>query len=277
MLPIRLVPLLSLVLALSPAAVTAQNGGVGAADGVDITLVGRLCAAAAADEAQQAACISAVAKVVTEMTAAEMSDGTRPLKDPDLPDKAQPLLEETQARIDEALAQLRELDLQAALDDVAGSTQELQLDVDIDLQGAIDDAVAALEALGLSGDIDLQAAIDDAVATALAGTEDIDLGALLDEVFAGALSGIEDVGVQAAIDDTLTALQQNVEDARAVVSEAQQWAQQNTDVVCRGGSVSLGTTVGVVVFALTGVEWLGLQAFWATERFTNRVCGEMVE
>jgi hypothetical protein len=276
MLPMLLVPLLSLVLALAPAAVTAQNGAVRAADGVDITLVSRLCAAATADEAEQAACISAVARVVMEMTAAEMSDATRPLEDSELPE-AQPLLEETQARIDEALAQIREIDLQAALDDVARSAQELQLDVDIDLQGAIDDAVAALEALGLSGDIDLQGAIDDAVAATLAATEEIDLGTLLDDALAGALSGLEDAGVEAAIEDALVALQLNVESARAVVSEAQQWARQNTETVCRGGSVSLGTTVGLVVFALTGVEWLGLQAFWATERFTNRVCGEVVE
>jgi hypothetical protein len=109
--------------------------------------------------------------------------------------------------------------------------------VDVDLQAAIDDVVATLEGLGLSGDVDLQAAIE----------------------------------------DTLVALQQDIDDASAVVSEAQEWAQENTDMVCRGGSVSLGTTVGVVVFALTGVEWLGLQAFWATERFTNGVCGEMVQ
>jgi hypothetical protein len=25
------------------------------------------------------------------------------------------------------------------------------------------------------------------------------------------------------------------------------------------------------------VEWLGLQAFWAMERFTNGVCGDIVE
>ena len=73
------------------------------------------------------------------------------------------------------------------------------------------------------------------------------------------------------------ALESAVEDARAVVGEAQQWAQENVDVVCRGGSISLGTTVGVAVFALTGVEWLGLQAFWATERFSNGICGDFVE
>ena len=72
-------------------------------------------------------------------------------------------------------------------------------------------------------------------------------------------------------------LQQGVDDARAVVAEAQRWAQQNTDAVCRGGSLSLGTTVGLAVFALTGVEWLGLQAFWATERFSNGLCGDIVE
>jgi hypothetical protein len=263
MLQMRLVPLLGLVLALSPVSVTAQAGGVAAADGVD-TLVEQLCAAAAADEAEQAACISAAARVITEMTATEQFGATPPL-------------EESQARIDDTLAQLRELDLQAALDEVARSARDFELDVDIDLQAAIDDAVAVLEGLGLGGDIDLQAAIDDAVAAALAATEDIDLGALLDEALSGALGSLEDAGVQAAIDDTLVALQQNIEDASAVVSEAQEWAQQNSDVVCRGGSVSLGTTVGVVVFALTGVEWLGLQAFWATERFSNRVCGEMAE
>jgi hypothetical protein len=272
----RVVPLLGLLLALSPASVTAQAAG-GAADAVDMTLIGQLCAAAAADEAEQAACISAVARVITDMNAAEPSDATVPLEAAEPPDEAQSLLAETQARIDEALAQLRALDLQAALDEVARSAQDFELDVDVDLQAAIDDVVATLEGLELSGDIDLQAAIDDAVAAALAATGDIDLGASIDEALNGALSSLEDAGVEAAIEDTLVALQQNIDDASAVVSEAQEWAQENTDMVCRGGSVSLGTTVGVVVFALTGVEWLGLQAFWATERFTNGVCGEMVQ
>ena len=148
---------------------------------------------------------------------------------------------------------------------------------ELDLQTAIDEAVASLEGLELGADVDRQAAIDEAVAAAMATTEEIDLAAAVDEALAGARAAIEDSGVRAALDDTLISLQQRVDDARAVVAEAQRWAQQNTDAVCRGGSLSLGTTVGLAVFALTGVEWLGLQAFWATERFSNGLCGDMVE
>ena len=157
--------------------------------------------------------------------------------------------------LDEAISRVPGLDLQAALDEVIRNAQDLEIDVDVDLQAAIDEATAA----------------------AMAATEEIDLAAAVDEALAGVLTAIEDAGIRAALDDTLMTLQQGADDASAVVAEAQRWAQQNTDTVCRGGSLSLGTTVGLAVFALTGVEWLGLQAFWATERFSNGLCGDIVE
>jgi hypothetical protein len=257
MMKIRLAPLLVLVMALMPATVSAQADDAVAPDGLETALIGQLCAATAADAAEQAACVSAVALALTEIAV------TEPLGEQD--------------PLDEALSRVRELDLQAALDGVVRNAQDLELGVDVDVQAAIDEAVANLEGLELGADVDLQAAVDDAVAAAMAATDEIDLAAAVDEALAGALTAIEDTGVRTALDDTLVSLQQRVDDARAVVAEAQRWAQQNTDAVCRGGSLSLGTTVGLAVFALTGVEWLGLQAFWATERFSNGLCGDMVE
>jgi len=231
----RLALLLILVMALMPATVSAQADDDVAPDGAETALIAQLCAATAADAAEQADCISAVSLALAEMAGTE-------------------LLGEQDA-FDEALTRVRELDLQAALDE----------------------AVASLDGLELGVDVDLQAAIDEATAAAMAATEELDLAAAVDDALAGAMTAIEDAGVRAAIDDALIALQERADDARAVVAEAQRWAQQNSDAVCRGGSLSLGTTVGLAVFALTGVEWLGLQAFWATERFSNGLCGNIVE
>jgi aminopeptidase N len=257
MLKTRLALLLILVMALMPATAFAQADDAEAPDAVETALIGQLCAATAAEAAEQAACISAVSLALAEIA------GTEPLGEQD--------------PLGEALSRVRELDLQAALDEISRNAQGLEIGVDADLQAAIDEAVANLEGLELGVDIDLQAAIDEATAAAMAATEEIDLAAAVDEALAEAQAAIEDAGVRAALDDTLMTLEQGVDDARAVAAEAQRWAQQNTDAVCRGGSLSLGTTVGLAVFALTGVEWLGLQAFWATERFSNGLCGDIVE
>jgi hypothetical protein len=266
----RIAIVLGLVLAATPASVAAQADASPSSQGVDLGLIEQLCAATAADEAELAACVGAVGEAVTDMLE------EAPDEEPSLLDRAQSILDETQELIDATIAEVREVDLQAALDDVVQNAQDFEFDVDIDVQGALDDAVAAFEEFELDVDIDVQQAIDDAVREALAATEDIDLETAIDEALAGAQGAIEDAELQAVVDDTVAALEQSVEEARAVVTSAQEWAQQNTDAVCRGGSVSFGTTVGVAVFVLTGVEWLGLQAFWATERFTNGFCGDFV-
>ncbi len=172
---------------------------------------------------------------------------------------------------------LREVDIEQALDDVIESAQDFELDVDIDVQGAIDDVVSAVEDLELDIDVDIQAALDTAVAEALAATEDIDLQALVDDALAEAQTAIDEADLQGTVDDAVAALEDSVADAQAIVAEAQTWAQENQGAVCRSGSVGLGTTVGIAVFVVTGVEWLGLQAFWATERFTNATCGDFIE
>jgi hypothetical protein len=135
--------------------------------------------------------------------------------------------------------------------------------------------VAALEGLDLD-DIDVEGAIEDAVAQALAAADELDLQAAVDQALAEAQAAIDEADLQGTVDDAVAALEENVAEAQAIVAEAQAWARENRDAVCRGGSISLATTVGVAVFATTGVEWLGLQAFWATERFTNTTCGDMV-
>ena len=155
MMKTRLAPLLILVMALIPATVSAQADDAVAPDGVETALIGQLCAATAADAAEQAACISAVSLALAEIA------GTEPLGEQD--------------PIGEALSRVRELDLQAALDEITRNAQDLEIGVDVDLQAAIDEATATLEGLELGVDVDLQAAIDEATAAAMAATEEIDL------------------------------------------------------------------------------------------------------
>lgn len=269
MMKTRITFLLGLVIAVTPVSAAAQSEASPAPEGIDMGLVTQLCAATAADTAEQTACLDAVEVALTDMLAVE------PSGEQSLLDRAQSLIDETQTLIGDALSEAREVDLQAALDDAVKNAQDFELDVDIDVQGAIDEAVAAVQDLDLGTEV--EQAIDEAVAEVLAATEDVDLEAALDQALAEVQTAIEDADLEGVLDDAVVALEGSVGEAQAVVATAQQWAQENTDVVCRSGSVSLGTTVGVAVFALTGVEWLGLQAFWATERFTNNFCGDIVE
>jgi len=257
-------------MAVTPATVAAQSEESAVPEGVDMGLVNELCAAAAADETELTACMDSVESALTQMLAEQPDE-----EGASLLDRAQGLLDDAQTILDDTLAEAREIDLQAALDDAVQSAKDFELDVDIDVQGAIDDAVAAIDDLDI--DVDVQQAIDDATAEVLTATEDIDLETAIDEALAGAQVAIDDADLETVVADAVVALEDSVGEARAVVGAAQQWAQENADVVCRGSSVSLGTTVGVAVFALTGVEWLGLQAFWATERFTHGFCGDLVD
>ncbi|MEA2025812.1 MAG: hypothetical protein U9O18_03895 [Chloroflexota bacterium] len=250
----------------------AQSEESAVPEGVDMGLVHELCAATADDETELTACMDSVESALTQMLSVQPDE-----EGASLLDRAQGLLDDAQTFFDDTLAEAREIDLQAALDDAVQSAKDFELDIDVDVQGAIDDAVAAIDDLDLDVDIDVQQAIDDAVAEVLTATEDIDLEAAIDEALAGAQAAIDDADLEAVVADAVVALEDSVVEARAVVGAAQQWAQENADVVCRGSSVSLGTTVGVAVFALTGVEWLGLQAFWATERFTHGFCGDLVD
>jgi|GEM_PF-6963941 len=260
----RIALLLGLAIAITPASVAAQVEGSPAPDVVDLALVSQLCAAAAADEAEQSACVDAVGTALTQMLEEE-------------PAQEQSLLDQAQSLVDDTLADLREVDFEAALDDAIASAQDFEFDVDIDLQGAIDDAVAAIEDLDLEVDVDVQAAIDDVVAEALAATEDFDVQGALDDALAEAQLALEDADLQGTVDEAVAALETSVEEARAVVTEAQQWAQENHEEVCRGGSLSLGTVVGLVVFMETGMAFLATAAGGATERFTNTLCGSFAE
>jgi hypothetical protein len=261
----RIAIVLGFVLAAAPASAVAQSEASPAPGDVDLSLVTELCAANAADEAEIGSCVESVQTILTESFGGSTDDT------PSLIDRAQALADDTQTLIDDAIDQAQAVDLQAALDDAIAGAQ------DLGIQAAIDDAVAAVQDIDIDVDVDIQEAIDGAVAEALAATEEIDLQARVDEALDGALSALDDADVQASVDEAVGALESSVAEARNVVAAAQAWAQQNSDVVCRGSSVGLGTTVGVTVFVLTGVEWLGLQSFWATERFTNGICGDLTE
>ena len=260
----RIALALGFILAVTPAAVVAQDV---ASPGPDNMLARQLCAAAADDEAAVDSCVSSIEAALVELEAA--------------PDEERTLLEQAADIVDETLEDLRQIDVEGAFDDLVQSAQDFELDVELaDVQQAVDDAVAeaqtAIATIALHPEIDFRKALDQAVADALASAEDFDLQAAVDEALTEAQAAIEDADVQGLIDEAVVAIEDGVEDARAVVAEGERWVRENRDAVCRGGSISVGTTVGLAVFALTGVEWLGLQAFWAMERLTNGTCGDVV-
>jgi hypothetical protein len=261
----RLPLTLALVLTLTPAAVAAQAES-SPPPALDMDLVEQLCGAAAADSSELDACVASVEAALGRL---------------EVEPEERSLLDQAADLVDETLEELRQVDVEATFDELVASAREFELDVDLeDLQQALDEAVAeaqtAIEELELPSGVDIQAALDEAVAEALATAEEFDLQAAVDEALADAQAAIEEADVDGLVDDAVVALEEAVDEARAVVTEAQTFIQENRDGVCRGGSISVGTTVGLAVFALTGVEWLGLQAFLAVERFTNATCGDVV-
>lgn len=269
------IALASLLLIAAPLGAFAQAEPSGAPL-VDDELVTQLCTATEEDQAAIDACIAAVDAIVAEMVVPPAV--AVPSSPPDIFDQIGSIVDDTLARIqgvdlqaafDDAIAQAQGIDVQAIIDDAVAQAQGF------DVQAALDEAVAAVDQIG--ADIDVQGAIDAAVAEALLATESIDLQATVDEALANVGAMVEDANVQAAVDGAVAALESGVAEAQAVVAVAQQWAQENVGTVCRGGSVSFGTTVGVATFVLTGVEWLGLQAFWAAERFSNGLCGDILQ
>ena len=264
----RLTLLLGLLIAVTPASVAAQAETSPLPEAIDLGLVSQLCAATSGDATELDACTAAVEAAMVQMTE-------------ELPAEEQSLLDQLASTVDSTLEDLRQVDIEAAFDDAIQSAQEFELDIDLeDVQQAVDDAIAdaqtAIDELEIPTDVDIQAALEDVVAEALTTAEDFDLQGAVDDVLAEAQIIIEDAELQGAVDEAVVALEDAVADTQAIVGEAQAWGQENRDAVCRGGSISLGTTVGIAVFVVTGVEWLGLQAFWAAERFTNGICGDVV-
>jgi len=263
----RLSLLLGLLLAVTPASVAAQAESP-LPEAIDPELVTELCAATADDEDELTTCIDSVEVALTEMSV-------------EVVEEEQSLLDQLADTVDDTLEDLREVDLQATFDDALASAQEFDVDAALaEAQEAVDQAVAdaqtAIDELELPTDVDIQVALEEAAAEALTAVEQIDFEAAVDDALAEARTAIEEADLDGAVDDAVVALETAVTDAQATVGAAQAWATENREAVCRGSSVSLGTTVGIAVFVVTGVEWLGLQAFLAAERFTNAFCGDLV-
>ena len=263
----RLSLLLGLLIAVTPASVAAQAESP-LPEAIDEGLVTGLCAATADDQVQLDACIASVEAALVDMTAEAVEE-------------ERSLLDQLAETVDETLEDLREVDLQAAFDDAIASAQEFDVDAALaSAQEAVDqaitDAQTAIDELELPSDVDIQAALEEAAADALSTVEEIDFQAAVDEALAEAQAAIEEADLEGAVDDAVMALETAVADAQATVNAAVTWAQENRQTVCRGSSISLGTTVGIAVFVVTGVEWLGLQAFLAAERFTNGFCGDIL-
>jgi flavin-binding protein dodecin len=259
--------LLGLLVAVTPASVAAQAESP-SAEAVDQELITQLCAATTEDEAELDACIGSVGIALTELNEAAVLE-------------EQTLLEQIAGTVDETLEGLRDVDLRAAFDEAVESAQGFDIDAAVaEAREAVDQAIAdaqtAIDELELPSDVDIQGVLEDAAAQALTATGEFELQTAIDEALAEAQTAIDEADLQGAVDEAVGALEGAVTDAQAIMAEAQAWAQENREAVCRGSSVSLGTTVGIAVYVATGVEWLGLQAFWAAERFTNGFCGDLV-
>jgi hypothetical protein len=266
-------------LAASPVAVRAQESPAPTLVGtLEEALLERLCSVDESEDADLATCLLAAADALTggaSLTSAEASPEASPEAAPSA--ASQDRLAQAREAVDEALATARQsveqIDLQAALDEAVASAG------DVDLQSLLGDALAAVEST------DLRASIDEALAAA----SEVDVEAALAEAQAAA----EEVGLQAALDDAVASLQDAVPDisstdvevllslgvvtARAVIGEAQSWAQENSDTICAGGSLSLSAAVAVVVAHLTGDPMLAAGAFGAAERISTDVCTEIAQ
>ncbi len=263
----RLSLLLGLLIAVTPASVAAQAESP-LPEAIGLGLVSDLCAATSDDPTELETCISSVESALVDMTT-------------DQPEEEQTLLDQLASAVDDTLEDLREVDLQEAFDDALASAQEFDVDAALaDAQEAVDQAIAdaqtAIDEFELPSDVDIQGAIEEAAAEALTAVEEVDFGAAVDEALAEAQAAIEEADLEEAVDEAVMRLEGAVTDAQATVVAAQEWAAENREAVCRGSSVSLGTTVGIAVFVATGVEWLGLQAFLAAERFSNGFCGDFL-
>ena len=263
----RLSLLLGLLIAVTPASVAAQAESP-LPEAIDQGLVNQLCDATSDDTVELEACIGSVEAALVPMAE-------------ELPEEEQTLLDQIASTVDDTLEDLREVDLQAAFDDAIESAQEFDVDEALaGAQEAVDQAIAdaqtAIDELELPNEVDIQIALEEAVAEALTTADEFDFEAAVDDALAEAQAAIDEADLQGTVDEAVVALEDAVADTRAIVAEAQAWAQENRDAVCRGSSISLGSTVGIAVFVVTGVEWLGLQAFLAAERFTNGFCGDIV-
>lgn len=260
----RIALLLGAAIAVSPVSVLAQTDASPAPVVVDMALVTELCGAVAENENELEACTAKVEATLARLPEASLEDSST------LQERAQALADDTGALIDDALDQVRDVDVRAALDDALAGVDGTNL------EGALDDALVGLDDLGLSMDIDMGAVVDDAVAEAMNTVGDLDLGAAIEDALAEANVAIEDAQIQERLDEALEGLDEQLEDARVIVAAAQTWVEENPEAVCLGSSIGLGATVGLAVVATTSIEFLGFQAFRSTERFTNDFCADFL-
>ena len=120
----------------------------------------------------------------------------------------------------------------------------------IDLGQTIRDAFAQAQG------VDLQGALDEAISAA----RDFDAGA--------AVAAVIETDVGALFEDGARA-------ARDVVSAAQRWAQDNPAILCKGGSIGLGSGAAALLASVIGSPGLALRAFEEVERIGNEVCTDL--
>lgn len=267
--------ILLVALAASPVSAHAQGSPAPTVvDTLEGALLERLCSVDVSEDADLATCLLTAADALTGGAILTSREAAQEAASSAVP---QDRLAQAREAVDEALATARQsveqIDLQAALDEAVASAR------DVDLRAALDDALSAVETT------DLQARIDEALTVA----SEVDVEAAL----AKAKVAAEEVGLQAALDDALASLQDAIPDvsstdvevllaagvltARAVVAEAQAWAEENSDAICAGGSLGLGAAVAVVVANLTGDPVLAFRALEESERVSNDFCAEIAQ
>ena len=233
---------------------------------LDASALTSLCAANAEDDAARETCVDVVRTILTP-------GGDPAVEEPDLTERLATAIDDAvasaegvdvQAAIDEAAAALEGLDVQSAIEEAVASAE-------IDAQAALEDVRASI------AELDVQALVDEAVASA----REVDVMALIDEAIVSA----QEVDVQALVEEVITeigdadvlgTIEEGIAEARNVVSAAQDWIEENPELACDTGSVSVGVSAAAVVGFLTDSPGLALAAYRETQQATDRACGAAI-
>lgn len=266
---LRLATLPALIASLAiaaPGIALGQTDPSPAPNELDASALTSLCAANAEDDAARVTCVEVVRTILAPA-------GEIAVEEPDSTDRLA-------VAIDEAVASAEGLDVQAAIDEVASALQELDVQsaieeaiasAEVDVQAALDDVRASIE------ELEVQALVDEAVASA----REVDVTALIDEAIASA----QGVDVQALVDDlineigdqdVLGTIEGGIAETRNVVEAAQDWIEDNPELACDTGSVSVGVGAAAVVGFLTDSPGLALAAYRETQQATDRACGAAI-
>lgn len=248
--------------------ITASAQDDPASDVLDVLergLVERLCAVDPGDEFALATCLVASAAVLggdVLLETASETPSAAGAADPSASESAEPggVLDRARQAAEEALSSAQ----QAAADVDVREIIERSITAAQAGVAEVDPGAALDQLIGSAQDVDLEAALD----AAISATSDVDVEAAVAAAVAHideTISAVGDVDVAAWLED-------GVQTTRRVVAESRQWAQDNADIVCAGSGLSTGTAAAAVVAYLTGSPGLALRAFEESERLGTDIC-----